>query len=265
MPFLTWHQEVNYLVYGTRGAPLDTSRNWTHVIVRSSVPRGGHRIRHYSVWIEDMEALSPTLYSAMYSHMQGHDGNLLPEDARMGMDMRAMSYPVSPRCRHRVASVAAEIQPLCLVASCKFISDICSCNISEFNIMSAFSLVCWRFVPERAAGPQRVVRLHGAQGERRGHALHPLLQHPPHVDEEVSLCRWNPSCCRGAQALQGSHASSIVCSGRSIYVGLHRRTCGLMLKNICNDLFMHGWLHSFSATNKSEHTSFCLVCSCNSL
>ena len=78
------------------------------------------------MWIEDLEGISPSLYSAMFSHIRGHDGNLMPEDARMGMDMRATSYAVSPDSNHRIARAAREIKPLCLVASCKL--QIINCN-----------------------------------------------------------------------------------------------------------------------------------------
>ena len=98
---------------------MDASNNWTHVVVRATVGRNGARPRFYCLWIEDIEGISRSLHQAMYSHLVGDGGNLLPEDARMGYDMRATSYVVDADSRHRFASVAAEIQPLCLVASCK--------------------------------------------------------------------------------------------------------------------------------------------------
>ena len=112
LPFLTWHHRLNYCLYGNMGGPLDTSRNWSHVIIRSTVPRNGAMTRFFSVWIEDVEGLSPSLYDALFSHLFGHPGNFLPEDARMGLDMRSSQYAVAEDSGHRVASVAAEIQPL---------------------------------------------------------------------------------------------------------------------------------------------------------
>ena len=120
LPFITWHHKLNYCLYGNRCGPLDTSRNWTHVIIRSKVSRNGAPLRFFMVWIEDVESFSPDLHEAMYSHLFGHRGNFLPEDARMGVDMRTSQYVVSADSEHRVASMAAMIQPLCLVASCEF-------------------------------------------------------------------------------------------------------------------------------------------------
>ena len=118
IPFITWHHHLNYLMHGVRCGPLDTSRNWSQMIVRSTVGRNGHPPRFYSIWLEDVNRFSPDLHEAMYSHLLGDvDGNLLPEDARMGYDMRTRTFPVLAGSSHRMASLSAELQPLCLVAS----------------------------------------------------------------------------------------------------------------------------------------------------
>ena len=94
------------------------------MVVRATVPTEGHECRHYCVWIEDIERFCKPLHDAAYSHLVGYEGNFLPEDARMGYEMRETSYPVDPNSRHRLAGLAAEIRPLCLVASCEKCSQL---------------------------------------------------------------------------------------------------------------------------------------------
>ena len=139
LPFLRWHQHLNYLMYGVGRGPLDSSLNWTHMLVRATVGRNGHSPRWYCVWIEDIESFSPDLHRDMYSHMLGDvDAVLQPEDARMGLDMRTRTYAVLAASAHRLSAMAAEVQPLSLVASCV----LCVGIILNLNINGNVQILC---------------------------------------------------------------------------------------------------------------------------
>ena len=102
------------------GPPISVSTHPGCMLITRMPSSLSSMLRFFMVWIEDVESFSPDLHEAMYSHLFGHRGNFLPEDARMGVDMRTSQYVVSADSEHRVASMAAMIQPLCLVASCEF-------------------------------------------------------------------------------------------------------------------------------------------------